>query len=177
MRYFRLSIMFIVCVCLFCIVSSADDVLTDDEINASYAATLGEEYEPVSEPIEDELDPDQSSTAGSSPEDPLYVQIETGVLPEDTTVYADDGVITLDDNSSGTFSLMAPVEPDDTTGVKSALLSVIGSYDPIVATWQNSNGYTSYEVQIDYVWLVSAAFLLVTLVLVFRIWGVVLSRV
>lgn len=75
---------------------------------------------------------------------------------------------------------VSPVDPEDVTGLKSALLSVLGSYDPIIVEYQYSNqqGYYSYlrEVQYDWVWLASATFLLVFIYCLFRLGGALLDR-
>ena len=68
-----------------------------------------------------------------------------------------------------------PITPEDTTGLKSVLLSLIGDYDAIVVEYEytGSNNYTNYlrEVQPDYVWLCSAAIFLVIIYSVFRLGG------
>lgn len=68
-----------------------------------------------------------------------------------------------------------PITPEDTTGLKSVLLSLIGDYDAIVVEYEytGSNNYTNYlrEVQPDYVWLCSAAIFLVVIYSVFRLGG------
>ena len=68
-----------------------------------------------------------------------------------------------------------PITPEDTTGLKSVLLSLIGDYDAIVVEYeyQGSNNYYNYlrEVQPDYVWLCSAAIFLVVIYSVFRLGG------
>lgn len=75
---------------------------------------------------------------------------------------------------------VSPVEPEDVSGLKAALLSVLGSYDPIIVEYQyqSSQGYSSYlrEVQYDYVWLASAAFLLIFVYCLFRLGGALLDR-
>lgn len=75
---------------------------------------------------------------------------------------------------------VSPVDPEDATGLKAALLSVLGSYDPIIVEYQYSNqqGYYSYlrEVQYDWVWLASASFLLVFIYCLFRLGGALLDR-
>lgn len=75
---------------------------------------------------------------------------------------------------------VSPVDPSDTSGLKAALLSVLGSYDPIIVEYQyqSSQGYSSYlrEVQYDYVWLASAAFLLIFVYCLFRLGGALLDR-
>lgn len=78
------------------------------------------------------------------------------------------------------LSTLDPITPSNTTGFKSVLLSVIGSYDSIVTEYKytNTNGTVSYlrEVTPDYVWLVSAAIFAIVLYCVFRLGGSLLCR-
>lgn len=75
---------------------------------------------------------------------------------------------------------VAPVTPSSTSGLKAALLSFIGDYDPVIVEYQyqSSQGYTSYlrEVQPDYSWMISAAFLLALVWCIFRLLGVIFCR-
>lgn len=75
---------------------------------------------------------------------------------------------------------VAPVTPESSSGLKAALLSFIGDYDPVIVEYQyqSSQGYTSYlrEVQPDYSWMISAAFLLVLVYCIFRLLGVIFCR-
>lgn len=71
---------------------------------------------------------------------------------------------------------LPPVKPSDTTGLKSALLSVLGNYDPVVVVYQyqsSSSGYYSYatDIQPDFAWLCSAAFLALVVWCLFRLGG------
>lgn len=74
-----------------------------------------------------------------------------------------------------TVTSVSPIEPSDTTGLKSALLGVLGNYDPVIVEYQYSdrNGYTNYlrEVQPDYVWLCSCALLALVIYCLFRLGG------
>lgn len=73
---------------------------------------------------------------------------------------------------------VAPIKPSDTTGLKAALLGVLGNYDPVVLEYQYSsgNGYTNYlrEVQPDYVWICSFALLALVIFCLFRLGGALL---
>lgn len=77
-----------------------------------------------------------------------------------------------------TVTSVSPIEPSDTTGLKSSLLGVLGNYDPVIVEYQYSdrNGYTSYlrEVQPDYVWLCSCALLALVIYCLFRLGGALL---
>lgn len=72
-------------------------------------------------------------------------------------------------------SSVAPVEPANTSGLKAALLGVLGNYDPVIIEYQYSsgNGYTNYlrEVQPDYVWLCSFVLLALVIFCLFRLGG------
>lgn len=75
-------------------------------------------------------------------------------------------------------SSVSPVKPSDTTGLKAALLGVLGNYDPVIIEYQYSsgNGYTNYlrEVQPDYVWICSFALLALVIFCLFRLGGALL---
>lgn len=70
---------------------------------------------------------------------------------------------------------LSPITAANATGLKAALLSVLGSYDTIVTVhqYQNSNNYNQYvtSVQPDYVWLAGAALLLLLIYCLFRLGG------
>ena len=70
---------------------------------------------------------------------------------------------------------LSPITAANATGLKAALLSVLGSYDTIVTVhqYQNSNNYNQYvtNVQPDYVWLAGAALLLLLIYCLFRLGG------
>lgn len=73
---------------------------------------------------------------------------------------------------------VSPIEPSDASGLKAALLGVLGSYDPVIVEYQysGSNGYTNYlrEVQPDYVWICSFALLALVIFCLFRLGGALL---
>lgn len=77
-----------------------------------------------------------------------------------------------------TVTSVSPIEPSDTSGLKAALLGVLGNYDPVIVEYQYSsgNGYTNYlrEVQPDYVWLCSCALLALVIFCLFRLGGALL---
>lgn len=69
-----------------------------------------------------------------------------------------------------------PVTPSSTTGLKAALLTVLGNYDPVVVVYQyntSSSGYSSYatDIQPDYVWIASAALLCLVIWCLFKLGG------
>lgn len=69
-----------------------------------------------------------------------------------------------------------PVTPSSTTGLKAALLAVLGNYDPVVVVYQynsSSSGYSSYatDIQPDYAWLASAFLLCLVVWCLFKLGG------
>lgn len=74
-----------------------------------------------------------------------------------------------------------PITADDTSGLKSVLLSVLGPYENIVTEYRymnNNQSYYSYlrEITPDYPWFGSLAVFLVLLFSVFRIGGSLLWK-
>lgn len=72
-----------------------------------------------------------------------------------------------------------PVTPSSTTGLKAALLTVLGNYDPVVVLYQyntSSSGYSSYatDIQPDYVWIASAVLLCLVIWCLFKLGGALL---
>lgn len=89
-----------------------------------------------------------------------------------TPVSIDDPDVTITDIS---LSSVSPITPSSTSGLKAALLGILGNYDPVIVEYQYSsgNGYTNYlrEVQPDYVWLCSAALLALVIYCLFKLGG------
>ncbi len=79
-----------------------------------------------------------------------------------------------------TFSSVSPIKPSDTSGLKSALLGVLGNYDPVVVEYQYSDGdgRTRFlrEVQPDYVWLCSCALFALVIYCLFRLGGALIRE-
>lgn len=74
---------------------------------------------------------------------------------------------------------VSPITSDSTTGLKSVVLGLIGSYDTIVTdyTYNSNNGYVSHtiEVQPDYVWMGSFLLLCLILYCLFRLGGAMIG--
>lgn len=89
-----------------------------------------------------------------------------------TPVSIDDPSVTITDISLASVS---PITPSSTSGLKAALLGILGNYDPVIVEYEYSsgNGYTNYlrEVQPDYVWLCSAALLALVIFCLFKLGG------
>lgn len=74
---------------------------------------------------------------------------------------------------------ISPVTPSSTSGLKAALLTVLGDYDPVVVVYQyntSSSGYSSYatDIQPDYAWLASAVLLCLVIWCLFKLGGALL---
>ena len=156
----------------------AEDVISDVETPA-----LPETVDSVVDSVSDLVDSATSETAPgeSVPEvspggNTVYVltQPDSEVDYDDTPapVSIDDPGVTITDIS---LSSVAPVTPSSTSGLKAALLGILGNYDPVIIEYQYSsgNGYTNYlrEVQPDYVWLCSAALLALVIFCLFKLGG------
>lgn len=87
-------------------------------------------------------------------------------------VSIDDPGVSITDIS---LASVAPVTPSSTSGLKAALLGLLGNYDPVIVEYQYSsgNGYTNYlrEVQPDYVWLCSCGLLALVIYCLFKLGG------
>lgn len=71
---------------------------------------------------------------------------------------------------------LSPITSDNTTGLTSLVLSLIGNYDPVVVEYRYQNSTSSNwqylrEVQPDYPWLVSAGIFAIVLFCALRIMG------
>lgn len=74
---------------------------------------------------------------------------------------------------------VSPITSDSTTGLKSVILGLIGSYDTIVTdyTYNSNSGYIQHtiEVQPDYVWMGSFFLLCLILYCLFRLGGAMIG--
>lgn len=100
------------------------------------------------------------------------VYVLSGDMP-----YADNAAVGGDMEYVGTdVYSVSPVTPTDATGLKAALLGILGNYDTVVTVHQytragsNSPTYVT-DVQPDYVWLAGAALLLLLIYCLFRLGG------
>lgn len=145
--------------------------------------TVGETVDSVVDSVSDLVDTATSETAPgeSIPEvspggNTVYVltQPDSEVVRDatPTPVSIDDPGVTITDIS---LSSVAPVTPSSTSGLKAALLGILGNYDPVIVEYQyqSSQGYNNYlrEVQPDYVWLCSAALLALVIYCLFKLGG------
>lgn len=72
------------------------------------------------------------------------------------------------------------VSANDTSGLHSVILTLIGDYNPIVKdyTYQSTQGYTSHSIDIqpDWSWIASCFVFVVVLFCVFRLLGGLFSK-
>lgn len=98
-------------------------------------------------------------------------------LPESTgspDVVSEDVVLTGVSRVS-----VPPVTPSSTTGLKAALLTVLGNYDPVVVVYEyniSSSSSSRYvtDSQPDYAWIASAALLCLVIWCLFKLGGALL---
>lgn len=124
----------------------------------------------------------QTPAPVSSPVDPVVdVSVPTftldevlAALPESTgslDVVSEDVVLTGVSRVS-----VPPVTPSSTTGLKAALLTVLGNYDPVVVVYEystSSSSSTRYvtDTQLDFAWIASAALLCLVIWCLFKLGG------
>lgn len=155
----------------------AEEVISDE------APALPDTVDSVVSAVSDLVD--SSSAAVSSGESPaevspggntVYVLAQPdSEVDRDATVSPvsiDDPDVTITNIS---LASVAPITPSSTSGLKAALLGILGNYDPVVVEYQyaSGNGYTNYlrEIQPDYVWLCSAALLALVIYCLFKLGG------
>ena len=143
---------------------------------------------PAPDPVPDEVindAPIETPAPVISPVDPVVdVPAPTftldevlAALPESTgssDVVSEDVVLTGISRVS-----VPPVTPSSTTGLKAALLTVLGNYDPVVVVYQyntSGSGYSSYatDIQPDYAWIASAVLLCLVIWCLFKLGGALL---
>lgn len=128
------------------------------------------------DPATSEISPGESASEVSPGGNTVYVltqpdsEMVRDVAPVPVSI--DDPGVTITDIS---LSSVAPVTPSSTSGLKAALLGILGNYDPVIVEYQyqSNQGYNSYlrEVEPDYVWLCSAAFLALVIYCLFKLGG------
>lgn len=142
-----------------------DPVPSPDEVNNDSSI---ETLAPVSPPVDSVVD---------VPPPTFTLDEVLAALPESVgspDVVSEDVVLTGISRVS-----VPPVTPSSTTGLKAALLTVLGNYDPVVVVHQyqsSSSGYNSYatDIQPDYVWIASAVLLCLVIWCLFKLGGALL---
>lgn len=169
-----------VVISVFVLVTSvhAEEVVSDDEF-----VSLPETVDSVVDSVSDLVDSATSevATGESVPEvspggNTIYV-LNQPSESSDSEVVSDAGIDSPDAviTDINILSSVAPVQPSDTSGFKSVLLSFLGDYDPVIVEYQyqSGNGYSNYlrEVQPDYVWLCSCGLLALMIFCLFKLGG------
>ena len=171
---------------VLCLSVCADEIISDPASSSDPAPVEGPA--PVLDSVPDEVNYDssfESSAPVSSPVDPVVdVSVPTftldevlAALPESTgspDVVNEDVVLTGVSRVS-----VPPVTPSSTTGLKAALLTVLGNYDPVVVVYEyniSSSSSSRYvtDTQPDYVWIASAALLCLVILCLFKLGGALL---
>lgn len=164
---------------VLCLSVCADEVI-DDPVPASDPASVEDSAsevtnDPIIEtpaPVFSPVDPVADVPA------PTFTLDEVlAALPESTgssDVVSENVVLTGISRVS-----VPPVTPSSTTGLKAALLTVLGNYDPVVVVYQyntSSSGYSSYatDIQPDYAWIASAVLLCLVIWCLFKLGGALL---
>ena len=177
---------------VLCLSVCADEII-DYPVQASDPATV-EDPAPASDPTPApdsasneviDVAPIETPTPVSPPVDSVVdVSVPTftldevlAALPEGSgspDVVIEDVVLTGVSRVS-----VPPVTPSSTTGLKAALLTVLGNYDPVVVVYEyniSSSSSSRYvtDTQPDYVWIASAALLCLVILCLFKLGGALL---
>lgn len=174
-------------VAFFVLCSSVSAVELD---SSSFDEQTGEDVSKIEEIIEEVHK--ESSVADVSGQEVPSVPSDSEVSSSGNTIYVLEPPASSDGGNYGdltdipvgasidniTVTSVSPIESSDTSGLKSALLGVLGSYDPVIVEYEYSdrNGYRNYlrDVQPDYVWLCSCALLALVIYCLFRLGGALL---
>lgn len=180
---------------VLCLSVCADEII-EDSASASDSAPVEDSSPapepvpesvpvPVPEPVPDEVNVDETLETPAPVTPPVVPVADVpaptftldevlSALPESfgsPDVVNDDVVLTGVSRVS-----IPPVTPSSTTGLKAALLAVLGNYDPVVVVYQyntSSSGYSSYatDIQPDYAWIASAVLLCLVIWCLFKLGG------
>ena len=142
---------------IFCLSVGAVYEVNDD--------TSIETRAPVSPPVDSVVD---------VPVSPFTLDEGLAALPESIgslDVVSEDVVLTGVSRVS-----VPPVAPSSTSGLKAALLTVLGNYDPVVVVYEyniSSSSSSRYvtDTQPDYAWIASAALLCLVIWCLFKLGG------
>lgn len=184
MRQFFVCVLccFLLCNSIFAVVDSpvddASEVISSAEIPA-LPETVDSLVDSVSDLVvsaSSEVSPGESVAEVPAGGNTVYVLTQPASEVENDVSVApisiDDPSVTITNIS---LSSVSPVTPSSTSGLKAALLGILGNYDPVIVEYQYSggNGYTNYlrEIQPDYVWLCSAALLALVIYCLFKLGG------
>lgn len=187
---------------VLCLSVCADEIVSDSTLATDSApvedSVPAPEFAPVPVP-----EPAPASDPASAPDEVKnYAPLETPSPvspPVDPVVDVSAPTFTLDEvlaalpESSGSSDVVSedvfltgvsrvsipPVTPSSTTGLKAALLTVLGNYDPVVVVYQyntSGSGYSSYttDIQPDFAWIASAVLLCLVIWCLFKLGGALL---
>lgn len=171
---------------VLCLSVCADEIIDDPAPAPDSPSVEDSSPDPVPAPDEVKNDaPIETPSPVISPVDPVVdvpapsftLDEVLSALPEgfgSPDVVSEDVVLTGVSRVS-----IPPVTPSSTTGLKAALLTVLGNYDPVVVVYQynsSSSGYSSYatDIQPDYAWLASAVLLCLVIWCLFKLGGALL---
>lgn len=173
---------FLLCNSIFAVVEPpANDV--SEVISSVETSALPDAVDSVVDSVSDlvdtatsEISPGESVSQVPAGGNTVYVLTQPDLEVDRDVSFApvsiDDPGVTITDISLASVS---PITPSTTSGLKSALLGILGNYDPVVVEYQyaSGNGYTNYlrEIQPDYVWLCSAALLALVIYCLFKLGG------
>lgn len=127
----------------------------------------------------------QTPASVSSPVDPVVdVSVPTFTLDQVYAAFPESAgspdMVSEDVVLTGVSRVsVPPVTPSSTTGLKAALLTVLGNYDPVVVVYEyniSSSSSSRYvtDTQPDYVWIASAALLCLVIWCLFKLGGALL---
>ena len=177
---------------VLCLSVCADEIIDDPDPSLAPDSSPVEDSspapEPVPEPVPDEVNNDATIETPAPvipPVDPVVdIPAPTFTLDEVLSAlpesFGSPDVVSEDVVLTGISRVsVPPVTPSSTTGLKAALLTVLGNYDPVVVVYQyntSSSGYSSYatDIQVDYAWLASAALLCLVIWCLFKLGGALL---
>lgn len=164
---------------VLCLSVCADEIIDDPALASDPAPVEDSSSEVTNDPIIETpapvfspVDPVVDVPAPTFTLDEVLAALPEGAGSPD--VVSEDVVLTG-------ISLVSvpPVTPSSTTGLKAALLTVLGNYDPVVVVYQyntSSSGYSSYatDIQPDYAWIASAVLLCLVIWCLFKLGGALL---
>ena len=157
---------------VFSLVTSvtATEVFGDAEFTGEYA--IDPEEVVIGETVRITTDEELSMFWSSPAQEDL---LEAASFEEEVSV-ASEGADTSTDGSAS-ISALAPITADDTNGLKSVLLGILGDYEPILFEYTYGSNYnTGREVFQDDVWICSFWMLALLVYCIFRLLGGWLSR-
>ena len=97
----------------------------------------------------------------------------SGVFADELSVNYNDENVTIE--SGNTTLSVSRISANDTTGLHSLMLRLIGDYNPIVKdyAYTSSSGYTTHSIDIspDWSWIMSCALFIIVIYCVFRFIG------